>query len=259
MLGRRYLLRIMVKVKIAVIGGISQELKDKKLLKWKSDVFSICGDIVKCNLNAQPDLEYNRGFSDETLKQCLPTLEQIRTNSNNKDNWDITIYVMSVPLQGNYYSRILNENRIVVTYYDIKNLLNEKDIPLENYLLRLLYAYTLVFMAKEGKVMSMQDEGFLSHEDSRGCIFDMSGTYQDISYSSVSPTICEECVGKLVTRNIPNNKIQQIRKELKGVRLTWNNRLNLFLKRHPILSIVLTIFSTLLLGLIVNYIWSLIK
>lgn len=245
----------MVKVKLVVIGGISKELNLKRVLEWKSGMFSICQDIVRFNLNSYPDLPH-RGFSDNNLEHCLPTMEQINKNSDNNEDWNITFYVMSIPLEDNYYSRTLNNNRIVVTYNEVKNHLRDKNIPLENYLLRLIYAYTLIYMAKKEKELSMRDEDYFSHEDSRGCLFDMCGTYQDFDYSSISPTICEECSHKIVQRNIPNGTIQQLRKELKGLRQTWNHRLNLWLQTHPIISIVISVFSSITLTIIGNYIWK---
>lgn len=248
----------MVKVKIALIGGIAQELSRKRIIGWKSSFFSIC-EIIKFNLNAKPDLVYNRGFSDYNLCQNLPTIEQIKSNSDNKDPWDITIYVMSAPLEYNFYSRILDENRIVVTYYEIKKILKECEIPLEYYLIRLLYSYSLLHTVKKEKFLSMQDEEYLSHEDNRGCIFDMCGTYQEISSSVNTPTICDECAGKLVIHNFPNDKILQIRKELKGLKLAWINRLRSKIKQSPLLSLIFTILLTLIITLIGNFIFDWLK
>ena len=63
----------------------------------------------------------------------------------------INVFVLDAPLEYNYYSRILDNDYVVVTYYQIREILYKEDIPLENFLLRLLYAYSLYLYGKTGQ------------------------------------------------------------------------------------------------------------
>ena len=50
------------------------------------------------------------------------------------------IYVTNVPLENNYFSRILSGNKVVVTIHQIKEILEEAEVPLENFIIAMLYA-----------------------------------------------------------------------------------------------------------------------
>lgn len=45
----------------------------------------------------------------------------------------MTVYILEVPLENNYFSRIIDQNRVLISYYEIKGILRIESIPLENF------------------------------------------------------------------------------------------------------------------------------
>lgn len=243
----------MVKVRIAVIGGKDPELGIGRVSDWKSSIFKVV-DIDYFFLNAMSDIP-TWGFSDENLSQNLPRKEQFKKDAES----DIIIYVMDVPLQSNYYSRILDNNRIVVTYYEIREILREQKIPLENYLVRLIYAYSLLFMIKTGKTLTMVDEQLMAHDARRGCLFDMCGIKKEISASCLSPQICGECYGKLLKKNVPEDTLKSVNRELKKLKRGLFYSIEVFLKQHPILSILISFLAATVSSIFASLIMKFFK
>src|SRR5208283_5115351 len=50
--------------------------------------------------------------------------------------------IVNVPIQDNWYSRRLGNNQVVFTFHQINEFLEHFNIPIENVIYRLLYAYT---------------------------------------------------------------------------------------------------------------------
>lgn len=72
-------------------------------------------------------------------------------------------------------------------------ILRGESIPIENATIMMLYTYALLFQ-KNGKIPSKEDEEAFMHNDSRGCIFDLTDNYEELVFSCVTPIICEECM-----------------------------------------------------------------
>ncbi len=115
----------------------------------------------------------------------------------NDFNADIFIGITYVPIEDNYYARRLSNNRVVFSYFEMAEIISNKNLPLENLLLRMLYSYSLIYM-RYGNRMPLQSENTnFAHDDTRGCIYDMNGIKSDVVYSLDKPIICDECTTKL--------------------------------------------------------------
>jgi len=97
------------------------------------------------------------------------------------------------------------------------------------------------------------------HDETRSCIFDMTGIKTEIIYSASKPTVCDKCSILLQERKIANNIIEKVKAELKGIRKTTYYRLLDFIKRWPILTIILSSSLAILLGIISSYLFEMIK
>lgn len=132
----------------------------------------------------------------------------------------------------------------------VKDLLESENIPLENVIYRLLYAYSLVYKRFGDKLPSYDDNQGFTHDETKGCIFDMNGLKMDLIESCDKPIICEECEHELKIRRVPINLICSVKKELKGIRKTLYYRVEDFIKSHPIKSLIMSLISAVLFGVL---------
>lgn len=139
----------MVNIRIITTGQLASELNITKIIAWKSVLFKVV-DYQRHNLDLVPNLP-NWGYSDGNLNANLPTTEVLDVGAMVNETVHINVFVLDAPLEYNYYSRILDNDYVVVTYYQIREILYKEDIPLENFLLRLLYAYSLYLYGKTGQ------------------------------------------------------------------------------------------------------------
>ena len=123
-----------VKIKLVTIGHLPLHLNLRQVSAWSSRVFELVGGIDNFDLRCDSD-GLGWEFSDELLRQQLPA----RTGA------DFLLAIVNVPIEANWYSRRLGNNQIVFTFSQIRECLAWENIPLENAILRVLYAYTLLY------------------------------------------------------------------------------------------------------------------
>jgi len=234
-------------ITVATIGHMPAEFTRQKISGWSSDVFSIVGEIESYSLTEDSDGD-NWEFTDTCLEGVLP--EQFGGN--------FLIAIVNVPIEFNWYSRRLSNNRIVFTFHEIKEILNHFNIPLENVICRLLYAYTLLYKRSEERIPLNDAPTNFTHDETRGCLFDMNGIKTDVVYSCDAPIICSDCVERLKRERVSNEVISKVQKEIKKIRQPLFYRMVNFVKKHPIWSLVISAASAITLGGIGSFIAALI-
>lgn len=152
------------RISVVTVGHMPSEFDKRKVTNWSSEVFSIQGAVENYSLTTDSD-GHDWEFSDKNLEETLP--EQFDA--------DFLIAIVNVPLELNWYSRRLSNNRVVFTFHEIKDILDHYNIPLENVVYRLLYAYTLVFKRSGLKIPLDEEVTNFTHDETRGCLFDMNG------------------------------------------------------------------------------------
>ncbi len=241
------------KITVATIGHMPPEFDKQKILNWKSSIFKIVGEVENYSLNKESD-GLNWEFFDSNLEEVLPQ----------EFSGDFLIAILNVPLQDNWYSRRLTNNRIVFTTHEIKEILQFFNIPLENVIYRLLYGYTLYFRRNKNSIPTLneKDTGF-THDETRGCLFDMNGIKTDIYHSCDSPIVCSECVEGLKQDRISNDIISIVQKEIKRIKKPLFYRALSFVKKRPIISLIISLCTALFIGVlgsfIASYLYDLIK
>jgi hypothetical protein len=235
------------KISVATIGHMPSEFDKTKMKKWKSSIFSIVGDIENYSLTNDSD-GHSWEFTDTNIEQLLP---EIFSGS-------FLIAIVNVPLELNWYSRRLSKNRVVFTFHEIKEILNHFNIPLENALFRLLYAYTFLYKRSGEKIPLNEDSTNFTHDETRGCLFDMNGIKTDIVYSLHKPIICPDCVERLRKEKISNETIEKAQKEILGIKKPLFFRIISFVKVHPIWSMLISAITAVVLGAIGSYIATVI-
>jgi hypothetical protein len=175
-----------VKIKLVSIGHLSLEFQSKKIESWKSSTFYIVDKIdnfaLRCDSDG-PDWE----FSDALVKEQLPVNSEA----------DFMIGIVNVPIEDNWYSRRLGDNQIVFTFYQISEILEHYNILLENVIYRMLYAYTLLYRRAGNSIPYFSEAPSFTHDETRGCLFDMNGIKTDLVVSCHNTKVCDECQERL--------------------------------------------------------------
>ncbi len=233
------------------MGSIISELDTKRIKNWKSELFDIELIEERGYLPQKSDLEYDDSwaYSDDLLETELPDIKPSGVNG-----LDLTVYILDAPLEEDCYTRIISGNRILITYFDARELLIKENIPLENYLISNIYTYVLLLFAKinsgQKPVLDLDDEDAITHDYRDSCIYDMCGNKEEIVYSCVEPCLCGKCEEYLTKRNVTIQEIESARKELKRLRRNRYYRIVHWLKHHPMDSFFLSCFLGVILSII---------
>jgi len=227
-----------LKIKIIRLGYIPFDIDFKKIIKNKSLLFDVDKYINDYILDKNSD-GGNWGYSDDILEKAIPNLQ---------DNINFIFCICNVPLENNYYSRRLKNNKIIFTLFQMAEILKSENIPIENLILMKLYSYSFVYKMYNNRIPSKSEKTSFAHDETKGCIFDMTGYKSDVIYSCYNPIICDDCYHNLSKSKIPIDIIKKVRKEIKRIKKKLFYKLFDFVKNHPILSIIISF----IFGVVVN-------
>ena len=237
-----------VKIEIIKLGESKHSATIKRLRKYvdsnKSKLFEIT-EIKKVNL---PDSDiYSWGYSDNLLYSLI---------SKTKTNADIQLGIIDYPIEGNFFGRELSDSVGIVSFHETDCIFQEANIDLLNFLLMTIYQAVVLYSCHK----SIKDgQERLYHDESRGCIFDMCGLKRSIVTSASNPTICFSCEAILRQSALNEKFTLQLKKELKTIKKPLYYRIIDWVKTHPILSLLITVISTVVIGMITNAIYDIIK
>lgn len=244
----------MVNIKIVIYGNLKDTIDTRRIIRWKSKLFSVSPAIAAYCINTRSDIS-NWGFSDKNLKAHLPSLKTVNDSNKTGRDADLVVYLTNIPLENNFFSRIISSNQVVVTVFEVKQSLNQAEIPLENYIIAMLYSYSLMFISSKGN-LSMEFETQLAHNDARGCIFNNCGHKEEVVETAITPELCDVCKGFFLQNSVPAYQIENINRELKGLNRSLYFRISHFIKRRPLLTLIISaltaIFLNVVSGIILN-------
>jgi hypothetical protein len=234
-----------VKIKLALLGHIPLSLDINKLLNWKSDLFEIIKPLNTYTITTDSDgPEWE--FTDENIQEQLPT----------DFDADILIAITNVPIENNYFARRYPGNKICLSYYEMNDILLAKNIPIENLALRVMYTSSFVYRRYGNRIPLMTEKTNFSHDETKGCIFDMNGIKENAIYSTNKPILCNSCEQALTNARIPKNIIDSTKEEIKKIRKRLYYRIADFIKVNPIWTIIISSITALVLGIIGSLIAS---
>ncbi|WP_209019436.1 hypothetical protein [Chlorobaculum sp. 24CR] len=233
------------KITVATVGHMPADFNRKKVKEWRSSVFEIIDGIESYTIPCNSDGN-SWEFTDITLERVLPS----------RFNGEFLIAIVNVPIEHNWYSRRLSSNRVVVSFHEIKEILRFSNIPLENLIYRLLYAYTLAYKRSGNRIPENKEISDFTHDETRGCLFDMNGIKTDVIYSCHSPIICSDCVERLRKERVSEETINLCLNEIQRIRKALFYRITDFIKKHPLWSLTISGITTIVLGVIGSLIGS---
>jgi len=227
-----------IKIKIVKLGYQKNNMSLEKLKKYKSKIFEI--ETFEQNL---PKCDYEWGYSFDTLRELLTAnFDEIRFN--------MCIGFIDAMIENNFFGKKLKDDNIsVVSFYQIEKILSDNNIDILNFMLSMIYRHVTRYIVV-GKS--------LSHSATRSCLFDMCGNKNDVIYCSSQPVICSECESKIKNVQTPDNYLLTLKKELRMIRKHKYHVLVEFIKKHPYFSLFIGFISSIVIGLITNFIFALL-
>lgn len=233
------------KITVVTVGHMPADFNRQKIKEWSSLVFEIDDGIESYFLSRDSDGN-TWEFTDKSLEGVLP----------DKFNGDFLIAIVNVPIELNWYSRRLSANRVVFSFHEIKDILKISHIPLENVIFRLLYAYTLLYKRSGNRIPEASENTNFTHDETRGCLFDMNGIKSDVIYSCHNPIICADCVERLRREKVADETINKCQSEIRKIQKNMFYRITDFITEHPLLSLAISGVTALALGTISSVIAS---
>lgn len=97
------------------------------------------------------------------------------------------------------------------------------------------------------------------HSDTRGCLFDLNGDKSDILYNTEQPIICEECKGKFKHKQAQYGIIRTLEKELKKIQKPFILRAERWIKKYPLLSVIISMLTAITLNVVANLLYEILK
>jgi hypothetical protein len=229
-----------LRISLVRVGHFKRPVDISRVQRWRSELFEV---VAIKEISHSPDGEDEwQQFSDTS--RGLPQPDSAS---------DITIAVTEYSLENNYYLRRLPSGLVLISLCEIRPLLDEHDVPLENFLVRNIYSTCLLYHYVGRRLPATQaGTPSIMHDETRSCLFDMNGIRSDILYSTSAPTICSACDSQLSTTQLPHETLKKVRLELRKIRKSLYFRTVEFVKRRPILSLAIAFAGGLALELIGN-------
>lgn len=228
---------IMIDIHMVTMGHMPVDFDMNIIMDWKSKVFKV-GNFSKITLRVDSDMP-DHSFSDGILANQL----------SNISGGDFVFIITNVPLEENWYSRRITDNMVVFTFHEIKEILENYNVPLENIVLRMLYAYSFLCLRNNKRLPSLSSGIHFTHSEARGCIYDFNGIKSDVHHSCDSPIICDKC-----TQDIRNNNVSEIiidsgKNEINNIKRKLYYRIVRFMKKRPIASFLYSVSLASIIGL----------
>ena len=240
------------RIQLAALGRLPADFDPGDLLRWKSSVFEIDPSIESFQLNDDAqgaDWEY----TDQQLEKYFP----------NQVDGSFLVILVNVKLENNWYVRRLSNNRVLFTFHELDQILRFHSIPLKNIALRVLYAASLIYRRYGNRIPPTTEKTNYAHDETRGCLFDMNASKLDVVHSCHQPILCEYCVAQLKNAQVSNEVINSVQSEIRKILKPLFHRMVDFVKSHPVWSILISLVTALVVGIIASilaaYIYDALK
>lgn len=230
------------KVTIVSLGSLKYPVNMSYLEEWKSQIIKISHGASVGHL---PDAE---GDNWEYTSDQLGSLVHADNNAS------FTVALISARLEGNYYMRRLGDQVAVLSLYEMAEIVRFSDFTVEDYILRNVYQLAVLYAAN-GALIPPGAYSW-SHDDVRGCLFDMNANKSDIVFSLHQPKLCDACKARVLSKQVDSRFLPELSKELQKIQKALYFRMSEWVKAHPILALIVAALSAISLNLIASVIFE---
>lgn len=240
----------MLNVKLIIIGHSDRVVNFDLVKKHKSKFFNFL-DIER--INNLPSPEKDDGYLD-----IVYTKAEIQKVMNDIQFDGLCVAIMNYQFDDNFYMHRVGTNKVCISIYGLENILNEKKISIENFIIKNIYEIFIFYKIVKNLTDNNEVYEFI-HNDTRGCLFDLNGDKRDIIYNTEKPIICDECKGKISKKSIPKNFLEDIQKELSRIDKPFIKKIENFISKYPLFSVLVTFLFSTFINLFSNWLWEIIK
>ncbi|MEA5016952.1 MAG: hypothetical protein VB099_20585 [Candidatus Limiplasma sp.] len=230
-----------VKITLVLLGTQLHMSSINKLRSYKSKIFKII------NVRTIADLPNTVSLDWSYPKAQIASLIEPDVNS------DITMALLENQIEGNYFMRRLGERVGVITFFQAADIMSDVNIDLLNYLLKNIYEAVSLYVQGNN---SLYPEIECCHDETRRCIFDMTGNKYDVVYACEQMCLCADCEARLRKKALPANFLDVLKKELKHVRKSRYSFIMDFIKRRPLFSMLITAIASIALNLMASFLYA---
>ena len=238
-----------IQIKIVLIGHLRHPVNLKRLRRFKSRLFSI-SEIER--INTLPNPGKNDGYLDVeySKEEITSIMEPINTS-------EIVIGIINYRFDDNFYLHRVGNDKACISIAGIDSILLGHGISIENFILKNILEMVVFKNALDD--INGDEVYRLVHQDTRGCLFDLNGDKFDVQYNTEKPIICDSCKAYLNSKSLPPHFIKHVSRELKRIRKPFICSVEIFIKKYPLFSILITVISSVLINLLSNLIWEILK
>lgn len=240
----------MIKIKLIIIGHSDKVVNFDLIKKFKSKFFNF-SDIER--INNLPKPVKNDGYLD-----IVYTKAEIETVMNDIEFDGLCIAIMNYGFDDNFYMHRVGNKKVCISIFQLESILSEKKISIENFIIKNIYEIFIFYKIVKNLTDSEEVYQFV-HTDTRGCLFDLNGDKRDIIYNTEKPIICDECRGKISKKSIPKNFLEDIQRELLKIDKPFIKKIENFISKYPLFSILATFSFSTFINLFSNWLWEIIK
>lgn len=208
-----------LKIKLVVLGGHSRVYDLNTITKHKSKLFEIS------SIEAISELPSMDG--DSWHYTCNQLSEIVKNDSRSHFSIGLTEHM----LDDNYYIRRLDNSACVISYYQLIEIIQRNGNTIENFILRNIYELVSIYSERNNS-LDCEDRSFV-HDDTRGCLYDLNGSKENIIYSIDSPIVCDQCTSRLKSKSLPHGFIDTLKSEIKKLRKPMYSRISDWIKLNP--------------------------
>lgn len=234
-----------LKISLVSVGSLRYPVDFLRLAKWESAIFSIHHAASICHIPNAAGANWDY------------TTEQLAEIVHRDVESDITVALISAPLEDNYYMRRLGNNVAVLSFHEMAEIIRIAHFTLEDFILRNLYELVTLYVANNKKVP--ESAYSWAHDDVRGCLFDMNSSKEDILFSMHPPKVCHACKDRLLQLQIDREFLPALDRELPRITLALFYRMQLWVKEHPILSLLIASVTSIALNIIASILFEIGK
>ena len=230
------------KITLVILGYIDTLLDIEQLQAYKSKLFRIIDVRHRTEL---PPPENNDGYWD--VKYSAAEINNLMPDIQNNG---LVIGIMGYRFNDNFYMHRAGENKCCISLSEVRYLLKESDISIESFVLKNIYEAVSLYEIFNRELSDAIYE--FPHVDSRGCLFDMNGDVRDIVLNTEKPVICAACKSKANGKSLPSGYIDILEKELKRIDKTNSKKIELWIRKHPLLSTLISFIVSAGMSILVN-------
>jgi hypothetical protein len=237
-----------IMISLVTVGNLKYPLNFGYLKSWPSKLFKVSHGVSIGQIsNAQGTADNEWAYPKEQLRQMI----------HREPSGDITLALIDAPLEGNFYMRRLGDDIVVLSLYEMAEIVRDANFTIENYVIRNIYEVIVLFL---GNKHTVPDSSFTwSHDEIRGCLFDMNASKPDIIFSMHRPILCVHCKNRLLSTQMDASVLPTLEHELKQLKKELFFRIIDSVRAHPIWSLLITAFTALILNLLANIIYETVK